>query len=154
MAANDLFNLHLPIVAIPAVSEQRDCFSYHFLHIESPGTFVGRFALSLLPARRRRALRRAEQKLFEEFDKHAGRARYDISERLDAAKRRMFEDMMTEFEQTEQSIYTAYERAKSTLALASGEQRTQHAAQSEALELAATTRELVLRRRNVTASIL
>jgi small GTP-binding protein len=154
MAANDLFSLHLPIVAIPAVGEQRDRFSYHFLHIESPGTFVGRFALGLLPARRRRALRRAERKLFEEFDKHAGRARYDISERLDAAKRRMVEDMTNEFEHTEQSIYTAYERAKSTLALASGEQRTQHAEQSEALELAATTRELVLRRRNVAASIL
>jgi signal recognition particle receptor subunit beta len=116
-AAADLFEVHLPDVTIPAVAEERERFFYIFVHVEGLGSGINRFAQLLLPRPlfRRRALDRAEQRLRMEFDKHAGRARWDLTQRLDQVRLRFEAAMRTEVEQAEETILSAATRAEALL---------------------------------------
>jgi hypothetical protein len=118
--ASELFDLHLPDAPVPELSEQRERFSYLFLHVEGPNAIVGQAARALIPSKwaRRRALRHAQRILVEEFDKHAGRARYDMAERLKAVEYRFVQLMTAEFEQTDSSITAAAVHAQESVGLA------------------------------------
>jgi len=115
--ANDLFDVHLPKVAVPALADQRERFFYVFLYIEGSNAMIGRLLGSLVPSgiARRRALRLAGRRLFDEFEKHAGRARHDLAERVSAAQQQLVTAMLAEFEQTERSLLAAAGRARTLL---------------------------------------
>lgn len=117
--ANELFDVHLPKVDVSALADQRERFSYLFLYIEGPNAIIGRLLGLLVPSgiARRRALRLAERRLFEEFEKHAGRARYDLSERVAAARQQLVTAMLAEFEHTEASLRAAAKGARVLLNL-------------------------------------
>jgi GTP-binding protein EngB required for normal cell division len=122
--ASSLFDIHLPSPQLPAVSAQRERFSYHFVFIESPNALVGRALRRLLPPRvlRQRAQRAAQARLVQEFDKHAGRARYDLSQRLDAATMALMRSWREEFAETSSSISSAAEGGAALRQLGTDEQ--------------------------------
>lgn len=124
--ANELFAVHLPDVAIPAVAAQPERFWYLFLNVGRSNAVIGRLLGLLLPSgiARGRALRRSERRLVEEFDKHAGRARHDLAERLAAAQRQLVWTMVAEFNATRESLLAAAEGARNLLAM-TDEQRRQ-----------------------------
>ena len=101
-AANDLFAIELPAIVVPAVSEERESFFYLFLHVGSTSEGLERGVRRLLPHRvvRRRMLARANELMVREFDKHAGRARWDLTQRLDGVRRRFEEAMSAELQRT------------------------------------------------------
>lgn len=133
-AAADLFEIRLPAIQIPEVTEERDDFFYLFLHVGSVNEDIERVARRLLPQQvaRRRAHRRAHRLLFQSFDKHAGRARWDLTQRVERTAKRFEQLMNDELALTVQHILTAAEKAKeaqrSTAARRAEESfRTQHA---------------------------
>jgi small GTP-binding protein len=107
--ASDLFAVHLPSVEVPALEHQRARFSYHFLYVESQNAVIGHALSRLVPddIARRQTVRRATQRLYQEFDKHAGRARYDTAERLRSARTELARAMVAEFEETQASLLAA-----------------------------------------------
>ncbi|MCL4445529.1 MAG: dynamin family protein [Actinobacteria bacterium] len=117
-SANELFDVHLPKVPVPAVGGKDELFDYLFVHVESETAVIGHLLTALLPSRlaRRRALRLGKRYLFQQFDRFAGRARHDLSERLQSTKREFVSAMMAEFECTQASISDA---ARGTQALLS-----------------------------------
>lgn len=104
--AGELFDLRLPSVPVPTVAEQRHRFSYLFLEVESPGTSVvhGLAALTAVGKARAAATRRARQRLVAELDKHAGRARSDLAQRLDRAARDFLVAMDTELDDVVRAV--------------------------------------------------
>jgi GTPase Era involved in 16S rRNA processing len=113
-AGSDLFAIHLPKADVPALSTQRGRFSYYFFYAESQNAVLGRAFGRVVPSAiaRRQTLRRATQRLAQEFEKHAGRARYDIAERLRAAKDELTTSMAAELEQTQASLLAACMQAR------------------------------------------
>jgi hypothetical protein len=107
--ASALFSVHLPQADIPELRAQRGRFSYYFSYAESQNAVVGRALGRLVPSviARPRTLRRATKRLAQEFDKHAGRARYDFAERLRDAKDIVTASMACEFERTQASLIAA-----------------------------------------------
>ncbi len=120
---NELFDVHLPAASVPPVATQRERFSYLFVCIESPTAPIGRLLGLLLPPAliRRRALRAAQHRLAQEFDKHAGRARYDFAQRLEGVRAAFVASMVAEYEQTQSSLVQAARGARSLLALSEEE---------------------------------
>ncbi|HVT76437.1 MAG TPA: dynamin family protein [Acidimicrobiales bacterium] len=109
-AASGLFAISLPDTAVPEVAAERERFFYLFLNIDPSGEAVVRFLRRvLLPPSviRGRLLRRARNDLAREFDKHAGRARWDVSQRLDAVRRRFEAGMRAELDDTVDQILSA-----------------------------------------------
>lgn len=102
VAAAGIFDIQLPEVHIPEVAEEKERYFYIFLRVGSTTEGAQRLARRLLPARlqRRRLLDRARAELAAEFDKHAGRARWDLTQRLDAVYRRFEVAMADELERT------------------------------------------------------
>jgi GTP-binding protein EngB required for normal cell division len=137
-AANTLFEVHLPDPVLPSVAEQHARFSYHFLQVESPGTSLARGLRAALPTERsrRKTLERARRRLASELDKHAGRARFDLVQRLDEVSRRFFTALSSELEQTESSILEAATRAQQALESTEAEQAAHEARRAHALALA------------------
>ncbi|MFN2607168.1 MAG: dynamin family protein [Acidimicrobiales bacterium] len=113
-AAADLFAVSLPEVTVPAVAEERERFFYLFLHVGTSGETLDHWARRLLPAAvvRRRLSERARRHLLEEFDKHAGRARWDLSQRLEAVRLRFEVAMREELDRAIDSILEAADRAE------------------------------------------
>jgi small GTP-binding protein len=107
--ASALFSVHLPQADVPELRAQRGRFSYYFSYAESQNAVVGRALGHLVPSviARPRTLRRATKRLAEEFDKHAGRARYDFAERLRDAKDVVTASMASEFDRTQASLVAA-----------------------------------------------
>ena len=102
-AASDLFAIELPAIVVPAVSEERESFFYLFLHVgstseglEPRGAAVA--AASCCAPSHARA--HANELMVREFDKHAGRARWDLTQRLDGVRRRFEEAMSAELQRT------------------------------------------------------
>lgn len=121
--ANELFDVHLPAASVPPVAGRRERFSYLFVRIESPTAPIARLLRLLLPPglARRRALAMAQRRLVQEFDKHAGRARYDLAERLEGVEREFVASMVAEYEETQSSLVRAVQGAQSLLALSEEE---------------------------------
>lgn len=126
-AAAGLFAVSLPDVAIPEVAEERERFFYLFLHIEPSGEAVVRALRRLLPPSvvRRQLLAGARSDLAGEFDKHAGRARWDLSQRLDAVRRRFEVAMAAELTQAIETIIGAAHRAEELRQATDFEQKRQ-----------------------------
>ncbi len=144
-AANSLFEVHLPEPGLPAVAEQRQRFSYLFLQVESPGSSLARTLRSVLRTERARRARlaRARGRLASELDKHAGRARFDVTQRLDEVSRRFVSAMAEELEQTETSIVAAVASAQHALESTESAQAAREAERSLALIVAGEAERLV-----------
>ncbi|MGH8982223.1 MAG: dynamin family protein [Acidimicrobiales bacterium] len=113
-AAVALFEVPLPRHEIPELAEQRDRFSFLFVRIGSMVDPLHRAALRVVPepTARRRAVVRAEAELASEFDKHAGRARWDIAQRLEDARRELERAMHDALSGSIDAIVQATERAR------------------------------------------
>jgi Elongation factor Tu GTP binding domain len=122
-AAAGLFAIPLPRATVPAVAEERERFFYLFLHVggfnEPFGRLLGRLVPSV-PARRQ-MLARAQAELPDEFDKHAGRARWDLTPRLDAVRRRFETAMRQELEDAVEAILAATAHAEALARAADAE---------------------------------
>jgi small GTP-binding protein len=114
LAAADLFAIPLPRLKISAVKEEPERFFYLFLHVGSFNEPFGRLLGRVVPDRiaRRRALARARVELVREFDKHAGRARFDLTQRLDAVRRDFETAMGAELDDVIDGILAAAGRAE------------------------------------------
>lgn len=143
-AAADLFDVPLPDVAIPAVAEERERFFYLFVHVEGLGSGMARTLRLLAPSAvvRRRALNQAANRLAQEFDKHAGRARWDLTQRLDQVRLRFEAAMRSEVERAEQGILEAAMAAQEILGRTQAEQQERRAARTSLLELGAEAQHL------------
>ena len=119
-AAADIFQVDLPQLAVPHVSEERERYFYLFLRVGSSTENIDRALRRLLPATvaRRRLLQRARRDLMSEFDKHAGRARWDLTQRLDGVRQRFELAMVAELDRSVKTILRATERAKVLRSLA------------------------------------
>jgi GTP-binding protein EngB required for normal cell division len=137
-AAADLFEVHLPELTVPAVAEERERFFYLFVHVEGLGSGLTRLLRLVLPAPlyRYRALVRARHHIAQEFDKHAGRARWDLTQRLDQVRLRFEAAMRAEVEQTEASILAAAENAEALLRAGSADLEQQATMRAELVRLA------------------
>lgn len=113
-AASELFDVPLPHSTIPDIADQKNGFSFLFVQVDSTTEPLERFASRLVPDRmaRRRVLARAEVELRSEFDKHAGRAVWDLTQRLDSARRSLERAMRTELEDSIAAVVEAAERAR------------------------------------------
>lgn len=113
-AAANLFDVPLPRLHVPELAGQRDQFSFLFVRVGSTTEPLSRAASRLVPPRwaRRRALARARTELAAEFDKHAGRVRWDLAQRLDAARLELQQAMRTELDGSIAAIVEAAERAR------------------------------------------
>ncbi|MHB8245986.1 MAG: dynamin family protein [Acidimicrobiales bacterium] len=145
--ANQLFDVHLPKAPVPTVTQQRERFSYLFIHVEGPSAIIGQLVSSLLPSGilRHRARRLAERKLSQELDKHAGRARHDLSERIEATKAEFVAAMLAEFAQTETSLLSAAAGARSMLALTEEQRRERDLTSHDLRGVVATVAQVVAR---------
>ena len=143
-AASALFEVHLPDAVLPTVAEQRERFSYLFLQVESPGSSLARAVRTVLPTERsRRAmLDRAHRRLVSELDKHAGRARFDVVQRLDTVSRRFVAAMTAELEETEASIIAAASSAQHALESTESEQAAREAERARTMRLARQAEQL------------
>ena len=133
-AAAEVFAIPLPQSVVPAVSGERERFSYLFVHVGSVNEGFDRMAARLVPDRlaRRRALARARRDLAGEFDKHAGRAHWDLTQRLDAVRRRLEAAMSDELDRAVEAILAATAKAEQ-LRDATDHERTEHAAGTQRL---------------------
>ncbi|HTW10690.1 MAG TPA: dynamin family protein [Acidimicrobiales bacterium] len=122
-AAADIFQVELPQLSVPQVAEERERYFYLFLNVGHSGEGLDRLLRRLLPAPavRRRLLGRARADLAGEFDKHAGRARWDLTQRLDAVRRRFEVAMADELERSVATIIEATARAEDLRAMAEAE---------------------------------
>jgi hypothetical protein len=120
------------------VSSEREQFFYLFLHVDPLGEELLRVLRRVLPPAllRRRMLARAREQLAREFDKHAGRARWDLAQRLDSVRRRFEVAMSEELEGTINAITAAAERARE-LQRVSETERDRQLGESEAAREAA-----------------
>jgi len=82
-----ILGISLEPITIPDLRKEPTRFSYHFLQIEGTGALIASMSLQLLPGaiRRRVLLTKARRRLWDEFDKHAGRSREDLWNRLQSA---------------------------------------------------------------------
>ncbi|MGC8513127.1 MAG: dynamin family protein [Acidimicrobiales bacterium] len=121
-AASELFEVELPAVETPPLSEQADLFSYLFLRVGSSTDLFSGVAARLVPARFawHRIVRNASKELDDEIAKHAGRAGWDLSQRLSAAITALDSAMRHEIEvavaEVERAARRADERRKAGLA--------------------------------------
>ncbi len=137
--ASGIFRIDLPRVQIPEVAEETERYFYIFVHVGSTTEGAERMARRLLPGRlqRRRLLERARSKLAAEFDKHAGRARWDLAQRLDAVVRRFEVAMADELGRTVEMTLEAARRGEE-LRRASEPERRARAEADEAARRAAS----------------
>jgi hypothetical protein len=137
-AAADIFHVQLPQSAVPPVAEERERYFYLFLHVGSSTESVDRLFRRLLPpaAARRRLLERARRDLASEFDKHAGRARWDLTQRLDAVRQRFEVAMAAELERSVEAILAAAARAEELRSMAETERQGRRRADDAARQAA------------------
>lgn len=123
-AASELFTIKLPDLDVPTVTSLRDRFSYLFLHVGSSTELVAEAASVLVPTRiaRRRALRSAKTELVGEFDKHAGRAGWDLAQRLEQARQELERSMADQVDAAIAGIEVASARATQRRRAVRGEQ--------------------------------
>lgn len=93
--AEETFGARLAPFPIPAVADEPDRFWYLFFRPELPDAPLWRALRLLLPHGwlRRRLIAAAHRRLVEELDKHAGRARSTLNERLAGTHRRFVDEL-------------------------------------------------------------
>ena len=136
--AAEMFDIALEPLVVPEVAEERERFFYLFLHVGTSTETLGRMARMLLPSSvvRRRLVGQAARHLATEFDKHAGRARWDLSQRLEAVRLRFEAAMRAELDNAVDAILRAAERAE-TVRAATEAERDRAAAEDEQVRLVA-----------------
>lgn len=137
--AAELFEVPLPRWEVPAVSEERERFFYLFVHVGNSGEAFSRIGRRLLPPKlvRRRLLKVGKAQLVREFDKHAGRARWDLAQRLDSVRRRFEAAMSSELDATVDMILEAVRHAEILLEGTNEERQRTMTADALAKEAAA-----------------
>jgi hypothetical protein len=112
-AASDLFDVELPPFDIPPLSEEEDLFSFLFLRVGSSTDLLTGAAARLVPARfaGRRLVLNADKQLDDEIAKHAGRAGWDLSQRLSSAMTSLNSAMTHEIDVTVAEVERAARRA-------------------------------------------
>jgi GTP-binding protein EngB required for normal cell division len=125
-AAASLFEVTLPTVVIPTLSAETERFTYLFLQVGSTLDPVSDLAARLVPDRvaRRRALANARRGLTAEFDKHAGRARWDLTQRLDTLRGELKRAMRQELDRSLDMVSEAAALAEEWQRLAADERST------------------------------
>ncbi|TVP67744.1 MAG: hypothetical protein EA340_09950 [Nitriliruptor sp.] len=113
-AARDLFNVGLQPPQPPGFAQQPSGFYYD---LTPSATLTGELAAPLrllLPAtaQRRRAVRRATDRYRNELTKHAGRVRWDVLQRLTAARNQLVHTTRQHLDQVAEDIQTAAMRAE------------------------------------------
>jgi hypothetical protein len=143
--ASSLFEVPLPQVRVGDVSEERERFFSLILRVDAPGETITRLISFILPRRkaRRRILCGALRRLGDELDKHVGRARWDLVQRLDAARRRFEIAMVSELDHTVVSIAEAARRAVEMRQQAELDQTRQRAQDRTARDAIAGVRKLL-----------
>jgi small GTP-binding protein len=123
VAAAELFAVALPQLTIPTLSTQIERFTYLFLQVGSTLDPVNHLLGRLVPSRLalRRALANARTDLAAEFDKHAGRARWDLSQRLAMLCSDVKKAMRSELDQSIETVDLAAARAQEWQRLAEDE---------------------------------
>ena len=113
-------------MVIPTLSAETERFTYLFLQVGSTLDPVSDLAGRLVPDRvaRRRALANAGRELSAEFDKHAGRARWDLTQRLDALRGELTKAMRQELDRSLDTVSEAAARAEDWQRLAADERST------------------------------
>jgi len=138
-ASADIFQVELPQLAVPQVAEERERYFYLFAHVGTSTESIDRLFRRLLPPSllRWRLLERGRRDLAAEFDKHAGRARWDLTQRLDAVSRRFQVAMSTELDRSIDTILAATARAEELSSMAEAD-RSQHLCARDAARQVAT----------------
>jgi hypothetical protein len=146
-AAADIFQVTLPHVVIPEVAEETERYFYLFLHVGSSTEGFDRLVRRLLPARfvRRRLLQRARHDLAGEFDKHAGRARWDLTQRLEAVRRRFEAAVSEELARSVATVLDATRRAEDLRSALETERRDHQRRNNDARQVAASALALAAR---------
>ncbi|MHB8262330.1 MAG: dynamin family protein [Acidimicrobiales bacterium] len=118
--ASELMGVALPEIDIPSIESQPEMFSFIFLHIGSDIEMLGKMSRKLLPTgmARRRILDHVADYLSRELDKHAGRTRYDLMQRMDTAVRDLEKHMLEQMEDYTASLLAALEKGKYVAGLA------------------------------------
>lgn len=142
--AAELFAVELPEVRLPTLAEQEDRFFYLFVQVGTTTEPWGRVIRWLLPVSvvRRRLLARSRRQLVDEFDKCAGRARHDLTYRLESVRSRFEAALTAEVDATVESIIRAAERAESLRRLNLEERATQEQRAAEVMSVIRRTRRL------------
>jgi hypothetical protein len=114
-AASSIFEVPLPNLDVPLLTEQRDRFSFHFVRVEGPTAMLGRSLMRASPDRwaRKSALKRAADELQRQLSKHAGRLRWDLSQRMESAQLELEQLMRTELDGSIRAILETADRADS-----------------------------------------
>jgi len=136
--AASIFEIDLPNLPVPQLEEQQERFFYLFLHIGSAGVSLTPLLRRLLPGNvaRRRALTKAQLYLKEEFAKHAGRARWDLTQRAETLRRKFESAMRSEIEGVTASILEAITRAEDLRRVSQAHRQAQESMNSTSLEVA------------------
>jgi small GTP-binding protein len=143
-AAGELFTIELPSLVVPEVAEERERFFYLFLHVGTSTEGLSRLARRLLPSSvvRKRLLAAALTHLASEFDKHAGRARWDLAQRLEAVRSRFEAAMRAELDGAVESILRAARLADEMRAATQDERTRRSEGDEEVLKIARRAAEL------------
>jgi GTP-binding protein EngB required for normal cell division len=137
-AASGLFDIDLRAIEIGDVAEMRERFFYLFVEVGSSTDDLVRVARRLLPepVLRRRARQRAAARLRRDLDKHVGRARWDLTQRLDSVRRRFEGSMRDELGRVVVAIDDAATRADQLRNATAGERQRRLLADRDVLAVA------------------
>jgi hypothetical protein len=124
--ASELMGIALPEIDVPTVDSQHELFTFIFLHVGSDIELLSKMSRRLLPRSiaRRKILDHVADYLTRELDKHAGRARYDLMQRLRSVSRDMETHMLEEMENYTASLFSALEKGKHMAGLAEQDKMT------------------------------
>ncbi|HLF40335.1 MAG TPA: hypothetical protein VI854_02560, partial [Acidimicrobiia bacterium] len=122
-AAEGIFDLRLGKLPIPDVADERERFYYLLPRPESTFDLMARGLRRLEPARRarQRLAATARRQLLDELDMDAGRARYDLVQRLDGVRRRFEEAMAAQLADVIDGVLAAAQRSKARRADLAGD---------------------------------
>ena len=137
-AATDLFSIELRPVAVPSVTDEPDTFWFLLTppaSMSDPYIHLGR-ALQPSKIRRHRSLERATRRLPDELDKHAGRLRHALAERLDTARSRFMTATSTALDEAINGISDSIAAAGHARTIDTNAAETARRRAARALELA------------------
>ena len=112
--AGRLFRVEFQPIPAPSIPEEHERFFYLFLHLEGPNAPIARVVRHLLPPQlvRRRLKQRALRRLTRDLDKHAGRVRVDLTQRLNDASDHYIAAMREQLKVVTTDLQTALERGR------------------------------------------
>lgn len=133
--AGSLFDVDLPPLRLPAMEEERERFFYLFIRTQTPLGQLASAAMRVLPGPvlRRRLLAQARVRVADELDKHAGRARWDLAQRMSGVRSRFEAELDRRIEDTVEAILDSARRARELKEAGEEEQLRCAAGRAEAM---------------------